>query len=284
MQLKAYFYATESVFRRDFIYYNLIIIYIMRKTRVRRRFRKRSGTARKTKRNIHKSNKHKKSRRYSRRRAMRGGVGPSDFFHFNPDTVLLGYGTLNGRENFILYSDSATKFYLYNYKNNSIETIDYNIKPAIERFTSDGPTFSYSTRQNYQTDPITPLNLYDEAHYQKIKGLFEKYNIEIIELITKLERITEIQPINIIIKNHNFFRFNLAHEVAHDKNVLFARLDEKTGQFQFIFRDKKRVLFQNRYKLTENIDIGEHDYIVKLKDETIDLFNEAHNEAMKQIK
>ena len=254
----------------------------MRKTRIRRRIRKRSGKTRKTSRNIHKSKKHKNSRRYSRRHMMRGGgESPSDFFHFNQDTVLLGYGYIQDRSNeyyetFILYSNSDKKFYFYDNENKSIVYIDY-VNPIIEKLNRIERMLPGSIEARYAQVDLTV-----GKYVENINRFFNSNNIITNIIDTDVTIQINYPPINIIIGGHTFSHFNIAHQVVHDKKVLFARLHE-TGQFQFIFRDKDGSLSQNRYKLIEKKSIRIHDYIGKITNpETIILFNEAHEEYRKK--
>ena len=239
----------------------------MRKTRVRRRFRKRA-TPRKTRKNIHKSKKHINSRRYSRRRVMRGGV-PIDinkFFNFNSDTVLLGYGKYNKNMTFILYSAYAKKFYYF-----------YNKK--IEHISSSSNIFIYlpimQTSSLEEVGGSNPI-VYNEDHLDKITSLFDKNNITYeIKFIETNETDIEKNPINIEIENKYFLNFGIAHNETYDKNVLFAQF--MSNGFLFLFQDKSGIIFQNNDIPTEDSTISVYNPITQIINEkTSRIIREAH--------
>ena len=221
----------------------------MRKTRIRRRFKKRA-TPRKTRKNIHKSKKHINSRRYSRRRVMRGGVENIDITNsisFYPNTILLGYGNYykdkKYYKTFILYNKSENKFYFYNYENSSIETINSSSKVTIYI-----PIMKTHVLEREYSSPDTPL--YNTKHFDEIIILFKENNID-YEVKNKIIDSIEPQPINIQIEDIYFHIFRIAHRETYNKKVLLAEFKKyvtdpiNNSAFSFIFQDANKDIFQN---------------------------------------
>ena len=253
----------------------------MRKTKIRRRFRKRA-TPKKTRKNIHKSKKHINSRRYSRRRVMRGGTD-DDMIDFNPDTILLGYGNYNNFMIFILYSKSDEKFYFYNYENKRIENISSSSIITI---------YLPIAKQHPIADVDTPDTIhYIKEHFDNIIKLFENNNIN---YTTKDVRSISSRPlpINIKIKDKVFLNFRIAHHQTHDKNVLFAKFlnyypTEPTFNmiFLFYFKDQEGDIFKNvGFPIEDFTDPEpepepEYNPIQKFTDQhEIELIKKAHQE------
>lgn len=211
----------------------------MRKTRVRRRFRKRSATPRKTRKNIHKSKKHINSRR----RVMRGGTMKIDkLTPFKPNTILIGFGLLQlgkRKEIFtsILYNIPDKIYYYLNKKSDTTKSLNEygeNEKVVIIKSNTDG--FSSSTK------------------FRSITNFFYDKNIEYRTMDLSIDS----DVIDITIKDLLFKTFSLPHNDVRDKTVVFANFNNRLNAMEFIFKDETGNFHTNSYTPME--DTGDSEF------------------------
>ena len=223
----------------------------MRKTRIRRKFRKRAThkKTRKTRKNIHKSKKQKISRRYSRRRVMRGGVVINDEIInklnvLRDDTyILIGYGDKIEQNDskintFILYNKINKNFYYYNYDNNKLHEIsNRSLTVLLDVLISERT--------------VSERLIYDAAYLKTIIDFFKtKTNLTEVNTMRGVNIYGEVPDdsrlFTIKLGRVSFSNFHIAHHDTNNTTVHaygFANLNDDETIPIFIFKDEHQKYY-----------------------------------------